>query len=673
MERERLLKNGCPQNGEAISAVARGKYGAIRSTDSHENGCGREHYISANNNYLSVDQPNGVVKYSNLTSSPPPGVHCAPVPYEENRPHPPISLSIVGLTYTVKERSGHWWSGNFLRQTTQKKVLHNLCLTFKKGELTALVGSSGSGKTSLLDVISGRAEGQVEGVVSYKHEQCTRAMMRQKASYVIQADRLLPTLTVRETLTYMALMKLPRHLNKRKIDRKVQRVIDDMGLRPVAESRIGGAMIRGVSGGEKRRISIALQLLRDPEILLLDEPTSGLDSFTASHLVSTLATLAHRGDKLVLMTIHQPRSDIFNMVDRIGILTMGQLAYLGPPSHMVPYFTSIGYPCPKNENPCDVYIDITSVDRRNPQKEQATVRKAHHICNTFAKSELQESMIGNITSGLNYHYDEDTDLTSPYGNGAPSWFRIFHSLLVRMNIHLWRERSAVVGRLIELPLFVPFIVIFVGQVGYSLASIQDRLGILYQATQATPYMGLTNAVARFPSLRELYYRETQEGMYSAATFLSAYFVHILPFNIICSTIFASFLYWVAGLNEDLEAFGMFILVCVMLTQFGEMMAVAVLGVFRSFASMPKILKWLGYIAVHKYSTEIVVANEFHGLKFVCPEDHECSQTGDSYLRTYYPGAVDHRDRNFSLMGGYSLGILIFTVLMFKARGSPTLH
>ncbi|GFO10244.1 ATP-binding cassette sub-family g member 5 [Plakobranchus ocellatus] len=143
---------------------------------------------------------------------------------------------------------------------------------------------------------------------------------------------------------------------------------------------------------------------------------------------------------------------------------------------------------------------------------------------------------------------------------------------------------------------------------------------------------------------------------------------------------------------------MFILVSVMLTQFGEMMAVAVLGVFRSaqlasdttslvfsasgflstglirsVATMPKVLQWLGYVAIHKYSTEIVVGNEFHGLKFNCPDGQPCAQTGDSFIDTYYPDALDHMDRNFSLLGGFSIGILIFSVLMFKARGTPTLH
>ncbi|KAK3800297.1 hypothetical protein RRG08_062494 [Elysia crispata] len=342
----------------------------------------------------------------------------------------------------------------------------------------------------------------------------------------------------------MALMKSPGALTSSEIEKKVQSVIEDMGLRHVADSRIGGTIVRGVSGGEKRRITIGVQLLRDPEILLLDEPTSGLDSFTARQLVSTLASVAHNGDRLVLMSVHQPRSDIVNMLDRIGILTSGQLAYLGPPSEMVPYFTSIGHPCPVNENPCDFYMNITSVDRRNADRERLTLRKAQNLCNAFSKSRLQEGMIGTITSGLNYHYDDEEDLRhSQQQLQSPSWFRIFNCLLERMNVHLWRDRANLVGRLTQLPIFVPFLILYIGRLGYSMGSIQDRMGLIYQSTQAPPYIGLTNALAIFPALRELYYRESQDGLYSTAMFLAVYLVHILPFNILSSTFFAAFLYW----------------------------------------------------------------------------------------------------------------------------------
>ncbi|RUS80974.1 hypothetical protein EGW08_011249, partial [Elysia chlorotica] len=608
------------------------------------------------------------------------------------------NLNIINLTYTVKEKPGHWWNRRLLSKSKDKIVLKNISMTFTRGEITAIVGTSGSGKTSLLDVISGRAEGKVDGVVSYKHQQCRRAMMRQKASYVLQADRLLPTLTVRETLTYMALMKLPGSLRMEEIDQKVQRVMCDMGLTHVADSRIGGAVVRGVSGGEKRRITIGVQLLKDPEIVLLDEPTSGLDSFTARHLVSTLVELAHKGDKLILMTVHQPRSDIVNMLDKIAILTSGQLAYLGPPSQMVPFFTSIGHPCPKNQNPCDVYIDITSVDRRNPGREQETLARANAICRDFEQSQLHKDLVeNNALDVTTFHRDVSKAHSPPTHSQSPSWFRVFRCLLERMNVHLWRERSRLIGRFVQQAFFVPFLILFIGRVGDGVDGIQDRLGLIYQAVSSSPYLALTNAVAIFPILRDTYYRESHDGMYSTATFLTAYYVHSLPFNIISGALFSTFLYWVVGFKDDLVIFAMFMLIIIIMAQFGEMVAVGLMGtirsvqlacdstallfntsaffgsgLIRSLATMPTVLRQIGYIAIHRYSTETVLANEFQDLKLACSDGKHCVY-GNDFINSLYPGAFDHITRNFCVMGGYTLIVLAFAILCFKARGIPTLH
>ncbi|XP_012940212.1 ATP-binding cassette sub-family G member 5 [Aplysia californica] len=612
----------------------------------------------------------------------------------------PPALNVVGLSYEVKERPGQWWNGSCFRKPRKLQILRNLCMTFRSGELTALVGNSGSGKTSLLDIISGRAQGQVSGVVSYKHETCTRDVMKQRSSYVLQADRLLPTLTVRETLTYMAYLKLPGHWNADQIDEKVQSVILDMGLRDVADSRIGGAVIRGVSGGEKRRITIGVQLLKNPEILLLDEPTSGLDAFTARHLVSSLADLAHRG-KLVLMSIHQPRSDIFGLLDKIAILTVGRVAFSGRPSQMVPYFSKIGYPCPREQNPCDVYIDVTSVDRRTPAREKETFAAAQKICNAFSNSDLQANIIKEITSGLNHHYNESLEFDGKSGTSSPSWGRIFRNLLIRMNVHLQRDRGSFIGRLAHLPFFVPFILIFVGRLGTNEGSIQDRLGVVYQAVQTPPYMGLLHAVAMFPPLRDVFYRECSDGLYSTTTFLSAYFFHVLPYNIGASALFSILIYWIVGLNEDVWVFFQFFIMCIILMQFGEIMAIAFLGIFRdsqlannttslvlaasgllasgllrSIENMPDILQWAGYIAVHKYATEVIVVNEFKGLVFDCESSvpgEPCQTTGQDFIDQVYPGAENRLDRNWGLVCSYFVAILILAVMLFKARGIPILH
>lgn len=175
--------------------------------------------------------------------------------------------------------------------------------------------------------------------------------------YVLQHDHLLPNLTARETLTFAGLMKLPQTLQKHEKLEIVQNIIMELGLRDCADTRIGGdGRHPSISGGERRRVSIGIQLLLDPSILFLDEPTTGLDSFTANKLMVTLSNIAHRSFRTVICTVHQPRSDIFQLFDYVMLLSKGQVVYYGQSGKTIlDYFDRIGFPCPVDMNPADYF------------------------------------------------------------------------------------------------------------------------------------------------------------------------------------------------------------------------------------------------------------------------------------------------------------------------------
>ncbi|KAK3598669.1 hypothetical protein CHS0354_020431 [Potamilus streckersoni] len=297
------------------------------------------------------------------------------------------TLSLHRVSYVVKQGAGPWWKGVCLRPEIYKTVLSNITMQLKSGQITALLGNSGSGKTSLLDVISCRSSGSVTGKVYYNNYEVTKTIIQDHASYVMQADRLLPNLTVRETLLYTSRLKLPGNTSYSDIKEKVQTVIMEMGLKNVADSRVGGQIFRGISGGERRRVTIAIQLLQNPDMVLLDEPTSGLDSHTARHLVKSLADMAHKG-KIVLLTIHQPSSDIFKLLDQVAILTSGELSFCGGASELVPYFSRLGYPCPHYMNPMDHYIDLSSIDRRDKDLEVKTTERQQLFIRSFIASDI---------------------------------------------------------------------------------------------------------------------------------------------------------------------------------------------------------------------------------------------------------------------------------------------
>uniref|UniRef100_A0A672L611 ATP-binding cassette sub-family G member 8 n=1 Tax=Sinocyclocheilus grahami TaxID=75366 RepID=A0A672L611_SINGR len=242
--------------------------------------------------------------------------------------------------------------------SNKQTVIKDLNLHVHSGQMLAVIGSSGCGKTSLLDIITCRDEGGTmnSGEILINGKPSTRSLVKKCIAHVRQDDRLLPHLTVRETLAFVAKLRLPAHFTQEQRDQRVDDVIAELRLRQCAHTRVGNDYVRGVSGGERRRVSIAVQLLWNPGILILDEPTSGLDSFTAHNLVITLYRLA-RGNRLVLLSVHQPRSDIFQLFDLVVLLSSGSAVYCGQAKDMVPYFTSLGYPCPRYCNPSDYYGD----------------------------------------------------------------------------------------------------------------------------------------------------------------------------------------------------------------------------------------------------------------------------------------------------------------------------
>ncbi|OWF44862.1 ATP-binding cassette sub-family G member 5-like [Mizuhopecten yessoensis] len=611
------------------------------------------------------------------------------------------TLNLLNVKYEVSEKVGPWWKGACFRRSKSKTVLRDFTAQFRGGEIVAILGSSGSGKTSLLDVIACRTSGKVSGKVYYNNYECTKEVIKQYGAYVMQADRLFPNLTVRETLQYAAFLRLPGRTTSQEIESKVNKVIQEMGLKNVAESKIGGTVNRGISGGERRRVTIAIQLLQDPKILMLDEPTTGLDSYTARYLVSNLADIAHNSGKLVILTIHQPRSELFKLFDMVCIMSMGEQVFLGKSSELVDYFGQIGHPCPTFANPLDHYIDLASVDRRNHESEFDSATRVKALVQTFSMSEIHNETLNMVMEETMKPSTRRT-LVLFYKPRPPNIFRIINALVGRMMVNLGRDRTIYISRLFLLSLFVPFICAFLGHMKTNQESIQDRVGLMYQSLSVPPYVAILNGVALFPPMRDMYYRETRDGLYGTVAFMIAYVLHIVPFTLFASFIFSIIVYWVTGLYPEWQRFGIYYAVVFVLHLVGEIMTVGCMGVFqnaqianstitliltasllfssgllRSLESMIEIFHWAAWFTIHKYSTEVLVANEFHGSNFTCatgPGAAPCQfRTGDEYLEAFYPDAIDNFYRNFGAIAGFILSFLTVTIIAFKIRGIPNLN
>ncbi|XP_058650791.1 ATP-binding cassette sub-family G member 8 isoform X1 [Onychostoma macrolepis] len=540
------------------------------------------------------------------------------------------------------------WETHSNKQT----VIKDLNLRVHSGQMLAVIGSSGCGKTSLLDIITCRDEGGTinSGEILVNGKPSTRSLVKKCIAHVRQDDRLLPHLTVRETLAFVAKLRLPAHFTQEQRDQRVDDVIAELRLRQCAHTRVGNDFVRGVSGGERRRVSIAVQLLWNPGILILDEPTSGLDSFTAHNLVITLYRLA-RGNRLVLLSVHQPRSDIFQLFDLVVLLSSGSAVYCGQAKDMVPYFTFLGYPCPRYCNPSDYYVDLISIDRRSPEKEAECLEKARMLAAQFVekvkntedfmwKSEDCGSLALDApqSSVPPVSMKESVITVSKQKDRLPGKLRQFTILIKRQVFNDFRDLVTLVVHGLEallMSLLIGFLYFGAGDQGLS---VQDTVALLYMIGALTPFAVVLDVIAKCHSERAMLYHELEDGMYSVTSYFFAKVLGELPEHCAFTLVYGVPIYWLAGLNSAPDRFLLsFLLVWLMVycsrcmalfvaaalptLQTSSFMGNALFTVFYltagfviSLENMWLVASWFSYISFMRWGFEGTLQVQFHGTR-----------------------------------------------------------
>ncbi|CAI6001907.1 unnamed protein product [Closterium sp. NIES-64] len=221
------------------------------------------------------------------------------------------------------------------------------------------MGASGSGKTTLLDVLSDRISSRnLTGEISLNGAPVKGDTIRRLSAYVMQDDLMFPALTVRETLMYAAELRLPPTVSRVEKAEKVRRLIRLLGLTKVENSKIGDENNRGISGGERKRVAIGVEMIGDPKILFLDEPTSGLDSTSAFRVVKVIKRIAVRTGSIVVMVLHQPSFRLLGLLDRLLLLGAGRMLFFGQPAQLPEFLSAFGCPPPPFANPTEFALDV---------------------------------------------------------------------------------------------------------------------------------------------------------------------------------------------------------------------------------------------------------------------------------------------------------------------------
>jgi ABC-type multidrug transport system ATPase subunit len=382
----------------------------------------------------------------------------------------------------------------------------------------------------------------------------TKDGLRSIVSFVTQDDdSLFPFLTVRETLRYAACLRLPDTMSRASKYQRAEDILTKMGLKDCANTLVGNDQIKGISGGEKRRVSIAVQLLTNPRILLLDEPTSGLDGFTAQSIMELLSMVAAEGCTVIL-AIHQSRCSLWRTFGNVLLLARGGHAvYSGTGDGMLQYFREAGFDCPVRTNPGDFALDLITVDLRTASQEGRTREKVQRLVSLWKNSSA-------VSPDLAAEMQSTRPLILPAEVGAiqkstASFQTAFPTLIHRSALHLRREKDAAIAKIMNVVPYGILISLFFAPLNDSYQGIESRLGTV-QLLCFVFFMGILNNMAVYPVEKRVAFQEIEENAYDIVPYFVSYSLLELPFEIVASILTASIAAFPMGFRSAEVVFAM---------------------------------------------------------------------------------------------------------------------
>ncbi|KAJ5888498.1 hypothetical protein N7495_008539, partial [Penicillium taxi] len=542
-----------------------------------------------------------------------------------------VAVSLDKYALEVRKRRLPW------RSSRKLQILQPITAEFHPKQMNVIMGPSGSGKTSLLNSLAHRFQGSmnsqyhVEGQMLYNGAVPSENVIRSVTSFVTQDDdALMPSLTVRESLRFAAGLRLPNWMSKEDKNRRAEEILFKMGLKECADNLIGSELIKGISGGEKRRVTISIQILTDPKILLLDEPTSGLDAFTAMSIIEVLQGLAAEGRTLI-MTIHQSRSDLFCHFSQVLLLARGGYpVYAGPGQEMLPHFSKLGNECPQTMNPADFVLDLITVDLQQEDREATTRKRVQHLISSWSDitPELKRTTSQIATPA---------ELGSLRRHMLP--FRVtFPLVLHRSLINFWRQPPLVMARSMQILGIAIIMALFFAPLKNDYAAVQSRMGFI-QEFAALYFVGMLQNIAIYPNERDVFYREDADNCYSVETFMLSYTAIEIPFEFLSALVFGALAAFADNLKRTVQMFLISAFNCFCIINCGESVgimfctifshvgfAVNVTSILLSISSIlggvmsldvNDVLQGLNHLSPVKYAIANLAPYSMYGQHFDC--------------------------------------------------------
>ncbi|XP_050236124.1 ABC transporter G family member 23 [Mercurialis annua] len=567
--------------------------------------------------------------------SPPPPSHHSQISYR---------LTVTNLSYTISPSNSMSSSFfHFLQNPNPINILHSVSFQAISSEILAIVGPSGTGKSSLLRFISGRVKDKdfTPKSISINDRYISNpSHLRKICGFVAQEDNLLPLLTVQETLMYSAKFRL-KGLSMSSKDREklVESLMMELKLSHVAHSFVGDEEKRGISGGERKRVSIGVEMIHNPAILILDEPTSGLDSSSAFQVIDLLSTMAKEKSRTIVLSIHQPSYRILRFIHKFLILSHGSVVHNGSLDSLEQTISNLGFQIPIQLNPLEFAMEII-----HTLEDSST-----HMITCPFENNNDES----FGDQFNYEDIKKKGIFYDYFNLFEIIYlcsRFWKVIYRTKQLFLARTMQAIVGGLGLGSVYI--------KVRKDEGGITERLGF-FAFSLSFLLSSTVEALPIYLQERKILMKESSRGAYKISSYMIANTIIFIPFLFAVAILFSVPVYWLVGLNPSISAFIFFnfivwliILMASSLVLFlsaispdfisGNSLISTILGAFFLFSgyfipkeNIPKYWMFMYYVSIYRYPLDCLLINEYWSMRSECFswKNDECLISGDDVLKS----------------------------------------
>lgn len=581
---------------------------------------------------------------------------------------PPVDIEFKNLAYSVSEG----------RKRGYKTILKCVNGKFRSGELTAIMGPSGAGKSTLMNVLAGYKTSHLSGSVLINAKDRNLRRFRKMSCYIMQDDRLLPHLTVYEAMTVSANLKLGKDISAVSKKVVIAEIIETLGL-----SDASNTQTHSLSGGQRKRLSIALELVNNPPVMFFDEPTSGLDSSSCFQCLSLLKSLS-RGGRTIICTIHQPSARLFEMFDNLYLLAEGQCVYQGNVGGLVPFLSSMGLDCPSYHNPADYVMEVACGEHgecvhklvmavnngkcNNYQHHQAALAAAQTVSNDIAKKSPPQEQTkpeasalipngvakapGSLSAVINVPVscttsllDSAESIEQKVGFPTNGWIQ-FWILLKRTFLSQMRDMTLTRVRLIS-HIIVGFLIgAIYYDIGNEASKVTSNAGCVFFTVMFLMFTAMMPTILTFPIEMAVFVREHLNYWYSLKAFYFARSLADLPFQILYSIAYVMIVYFMTSQPLETGRFLMYLTICVLTSLvsqsiglligaamsvesgvfIGPVTSVPIVlfsGFFVNFKAIPSYLKFLSYVSYIRYGFEGAMISVYgnNRTKLKCSEEY----------------------------------------------------